>query len=162
MTVTFIERIDVSENDYEDVRGITKLRNEIYVLGQSLLLVFEDRTPFLFRKKIEFKETVCPYDIGSSEKENCLYVADQESSCIWKITGGDQYNVIKWLTTKSEPLSLSLSSKDELLVVTDTSSTLRIYGSKAELIQSIELPRDIIDPTHAVESSIGNFIILHK
>src|SRR6218665_3462800 len=162
MTVTFIERIDVSENDYEDVRGLTKLRNEIYVLGQSLFLVFEDRTPFLFRRKIEFKETLCPYEIGSSEKENCLYVADQEANCIWKITGGDQYNTSKWLTTDSAPLNMSLSSKDQLMVITESSSTLSIYGSNAELIQSIQLPRDIIDPTHAVEKSIGNFISLHE
>ena len=37
-----------------------------------------------------------------------------------------------------------------------------IYGSDAELIRSIPLTRDIENPWHAVETSIGNFIIIHK
>src|SRR5688572_8531879 len=146
------------------MRGLTKLRNEIYILCESSVFVFEVRTPFRLRRKIEIEEIKYPYDIGSSEKENCLYVSDHGENCIWKITreGDDHYNIIKWLTTDYDPLPLSVSSNGQLLVVTETSSILRIYGSDAELLHSIQLPRDIIEPVHAVETSTGNVIILHE
>src|SRR6218665_1792576 len=41
------------------------------------------------------------------------------------------------------------------------SYSLMIYGSDAALIQSIPLPRDIACPRHAVETTIGNFIIIY-
>src|SRR6218665_3255810 len=46
-------------------------------------------------------------------------------------------------------------------MINDSSPILMIYGSDAVLIRSIHLPTDIEHPVHAVETSIGNFIILH-
>ena len=158
----------------DDVCALTKLRNEIYVLSRASLYsvlrdisAFDDQYPFRCQMKIRIKEIESPIDIESpadivaSEKNNCVYVSDSAKNCVWKITD-DQHNIIKWLTTIHTPHTLSVSSDGQLLLVSRRSSSLMIYGSDAELIRYIQLSTDIDQLTHAVETSLGNFIILHQ
>jgi len=176
ISINFTQRIKIPGNENEwgfsgnDVRGVTKLQNEIYVLflsyptsNPNVIFVFEDRNPFRLQKKIKITEIKYLWDMVSSEKENCLYVTDYDKKCIWKITRetDDQHKISKWLTTDYDPWTLSVFSDDQLLVVDALSSILMIYGSDAELIRSIQLPGYIIDPCHAVETSNGNLFILH-
>jgi len=146
---------------------LTKLRGEIYVLCRSrsshhAIRVFKDRSPFHFQVEIAIKEIKYPWDVESSEKDNCLYIC--EVNCVWKITRetGDQHKIMKWLTTDYEPSTLSMSIDGQLLMVRHTPPCLMIYGSDAELVHSIPLAQDIKYPHHAVETSIGNFIIIHN
>lgn len=149
--------------------GVTKLRNEIYLLCQGytpshVIRVFEDRNPFPFRKKFNIAEITEPEDIVSCEKENCLYVFDyDEKKCVWKITRekDDEYKITKWLTTDYELSAMSMSREGQLLLVNNSPSSLMIYGSDAKLIHFVKLSRIIRTPIHLVETSIGNFIILH-
>lgn len=164
--VNFTAKIDVRE----EVWGVTKLRNEIYVLCRPLtstphsVLVFEDWNPFHLKKKIEVNEIQEVCDVRPSEKGNCLYISDPRDKCIWKLTreAGDQHKYVKWLTTNYTPKTLSVSSDGQLVVVSKAKSVLTIYGPDAELIRSIPLPPDIKNPIHAVETSVGNFNILHE
>ena len=160
LSINFIETI------YEEnVRGVIKLRNEIYIICRSKVIrVYEDRIPFRFQKEIEVQESSYLIDIVSSEKEMCLYISDSWGKCVWKIARefDGQHKVINWMTTEYEPWTLSVSSDGQLLVVSASSSLLMIYGSDAALCRSIQLPTDIRDPFHAVETSIGSFIILHQ
>src|SRR6218665_1235339 len=147
--------------------GVTKLRNEIYILLEardgvlSRIRGFNDRYPFRLQTEIKAEEINGQSDIGSSENENCLYVSEFVERCVWKITRetDDTHKIIKWLTTDYKPWRLSVSRDGELLLINDLSPHLMIYGSDAELIRSIPLPGDIHKPWHAVETSIGNFII---
>lgn len=174
-SVNFTNRIKLQVN--EDLYGVTKLRNEIHVLCrsyssspyelssfQNVIRVYEDRNPFRLQKRMEITEFDSPVDIASSEKDNCLYVSDSEAYCVWKIAreaAGDQHTIIKWLTTDYQPSTLSVSGDGQLLILDDSSSILNTYGSDAERIRSIQLPREIENPLNAVETSIGNFIITH-
>src|SRR6218665_906605 len=165
--IDFTQRIKLHVN--EIVWGVTKLRNEIFVLchviypATTLILAFEVRYPFRFRRNTKIKQIKAPFDIGSSENENCLYVSDSVSRCIWKIAKekGGGHTGRKWLTTDHVPYTISVSIDGNLLMLNDVSPILMIYGSNAELIRLIQLPSDIENPIHAVETSIGNFIILH-
>src|SRR6218665_327395 len=109
ITINFTQKIDLQLSRGEC--GITKLRNEIYVLcyQEHLIRVYEDRYPFRLKKDMEIEEIKFPFYIVSSEKENCLYVNDYRWKCVWKITRqtDDQHKIIKWLTTDYEPWSLS-------------------------------------------------------
>lgn len=166
--VNLTGRIDVGRDEF--IYGVTKLRNEIYVLCRTVsaethvIRVFEDRNPFLHRQKIEIKEIEFPWDIGSSDKENCLYVSDSDKECFWKITRvtDDDHRIITRLRIYDAPFALSVTRDGRLLVVNSRASILMIYGSDAKNVQSIRLPKDIDNPRHAVETSIGNFIIIHE
>src|SRR6218665_1946292 len=84
------------------VRGVTKLRNEIYVLFRYKFQIrgFDDRYPFRHQTEIKAEEIKHPIDIGSTVKENCLCVSDFIEKCVWKITRetDDTHKTIKWLT----------------------------------------------------------------
>src|SRR6218665_1047272 len=109
ITIDVTQRIEMPEN--QNIRGVTKLRNEIYILLDardgvpSRIRVFDDQYPFRFQTEIKSEEISNPTDIGSSEKENCLYVGDYTEKCVWKITRetDDQHTIIKWLTTDYRP-----------------------------------------------------------
>src|SRR6218665_3312652 len=109
ITINFTQKIDLQLS--RGARGMTKLRNEIYVLchRDNLIRVYEDRYPFRLKKNMEIEETKFPFNIVSSEKENCLYVSDFDRNSVWKITRqtDDQHKIIKWLTTDYAPLPIS-------------------------------------------------------
>ena len=73
----------------------------------------------------------------------------------------DQHEIILWLTTDYAPSSLLVSSDGQLLIFNNSSPSLMIYDSDAELIRSIPLPDNIFYPVHAVETSNGSSIIMH-
>src|SRR6218665_2443642 len=109
ITIDVTQRIEMSEN--QEIWGVTKLRNEIYILSEardgvlSRIRVFNDRYPFRLQREIKAEEISISTDIGSSEKENCLYVSDHKEECVWKITRetDDTHKIIKWLTTYYKP-----------------------------------------------------------
>ena len=153
-------------NEIEEVHGVTKLQHEIYVLyKKDVILVFDDQRSFNLQRKIEINEMGSPWDIGANEKDNCLYISDYSERCIWKITKetDEQHKIIKWLDTSyyCTPEALSVSNDGQLLMINDSAHSLMIRGSDAELIRKIPLPTSIRRPRHAVETSIGNFIIIH-
>src|SRR6218665_3632639 len=164
ITINFTQKIDLQLSG--DARGITKLRNEIYLLCHQshLIRVYEDRYPFRLKKGMGIEEIKFPAYIVPSEKENCLYVNDSIGNCVWKITRqtDDQHKIIEWLTTDYSPWTISGPRDGELLMINRSSHSLMIYGSDADLIRSIPLTRDINYPYHAVETSIGNFIIIDR
>src|SRR6218665_1672578 len=131
ITINFTQKIDLQLSRGEC--GITKLRNEIYVLCHRyhLIRVYEDRYPFRLKKDMEIEEIKFPLYIVSSEKENCLYVSGYKGNCVWKITRetDDQHKIIKWETADCNQLTLSVPRDGELLVMNRSSHSLMIYGS---------------------------------
>src|SRR6218665_3110345 len=73
-----------------------------------------------------------------------------------------QHKLIKCMTFDYTPERMSVTSDGKLLVVNKSSSILMIYGSDATLLRSIQLPTNIKILWHAVETSIGNFIIINE
>ena len=88
---------------------------------------------------------------------------------MWKINlkTVDQDKITKWLKIDYSLWTISVSSDGRLLLGQRVhrhhgESILKIYGSDAELIRSIQLSRYIKDPQYALETSIGSFIIIHS
>ena len=166
MFVSFPEIRDVGRDEH--VIGVTKLRNEIYVLclsyPVSVIRVFDDRNSLSHEGNIDLRYIQFAFDIGSSKKDNCLYVSDFDEKCVWKITreAENKYKITIWLTIDYKPMTLSVNSDGQLMLIKVPSSILMIYGSEAELLHSIQLNSGIEVPRHALETSAGNFIILHQ
>lgn len=156
----------------EAVFGVVKLRFKIYVLCKLpfpyfsyVIRVFNDVTSFCLQTNIEIKMIHAAADMESSEKDKCLYVSDLVEKCVWKIDRelDDQYKSVKWLTLDdNESFSMSVSSDGHLHLLKALSCILTTYGSAAELLCSIKLLSGIQNPRRAMETAIGNFIILHQ
>jgi len=69
------------------------------------------------------------------------------------------------MKTNESLFPMSATSDGQLIFFSDTvnpeTERLKIYASDANLHQSIKLPTDIFIPRHAVETSVGNLIVIH-
>lgn len=149
----------------KEVYGVTKLDNEIFVLcaHPTFVLGFDDQRPFRLQRKLELSEIENPFDIASSKKSKCLYIADRGNQCIWKLTT-DVNQLTELLSDVGEPFTFSLSSDDQLLILrwSEPSSQLYVYNKTGILSQILLLPSDIQMPIHCVRKPNGEFIISHK
>lgn len=156
--------------------GITKLRDRIYVLclfrasldtfgHLSKICVFEDRSPFHMQNEIELEADALLNEMKSCEKQNCLYVLAGKSNCIWKIVpSGQMEREFTWVQCEQNfrPRVLYLSQDDQLVAATAQCPVhLKAYSPNAELLFAIHLHKDIDNACGLVESSNGNFLILH-
>lgn len=81
--VNFTQQINVGKSKY--VRGVTVLRDNIYVLRRpsaKLINVFPARNSSQPQMQMEIPGVESPVDVGSIEKENCVYVSDFLEKCI--------------------------------------------------------------------------------
>lgn len=159
--INFTHTIDLLRKNR--VNAVTKLRNEIYVLHNHDIYVFEGQDPFCLQKKLDISYSKRPYDLQSCEKENCIFVSDSRINCIFRVTRetGEEKPL---KLVDHDPRNLSVSSDGQVLVINRSQPTcLTIFRPGAKHFRSIELPRDVGYPViHAVETSTGNFIILSR
>lgn len=166
------------------VTGVATLDNNLYVLSRSPRSIyvyrFHEDSSFEFRKEITIPEIKSPRDIAASSLCRCLYVTDKGNSCIWKISlkkeeedededgnggwffkGSSTSGARLWLSGVVEPYTLSASDDGSVLVMKsgDPLSFLERYGPDGVLIQSVQLPAEVDDPRHAVETTMGSFIV---
>lgn len=167
IVIKFVQELDLHEMEGDHIVGVAKLLDKILVISrspQTVITVFKDQNPFCLQKIMALREILCPEDIASSEQQQCVYISDKDSYCIWKITSkpNDDYEVTKWCSASS-PFTMSVSSSGHLVMVRNDNirPVLEIYDSDAILLHSIDLPTGIQNPRHAVETSTGNFITLH-
>jgi len=169
----FTASLDINED--EEVKGVTMLRQEICVLVRNdyssphAIRVYQNRNPFRLNARIDLSFVQNPEDIGSSDVENCFFVHDLRQKSVWKIArfGGNNPNFLDIAHLSERPPTLSVSSDgQELLILTLTSLEIyRVFGLEGAVqkpLLIVQLPSDIGDPRHAVETSSGHFIILHS
>lgn len=144
--------------------GVAALDGCIYVLGRHFVKVYEDQNPFNIQKTIQTSQRILePWDIVSSELLKCLYVTDQGSQCIWKITPEDSRQTV-WLSHVENLSTISVSSNGHVLLIKDTreSTQLEHYDSDAKLFRVYPLQNEIKCPIHAIQKPGGEFIVAHR
>lgn len=72
--------------------------------------------------------------------------------------------VTRWLQPITEPYTLSVSTVGHVLILRQSyiSSYLEIYGSDAVLQRQLQLPNEIHEPKHAIQTPTGEFIIVDQ
>ena len=143
------------------VNGVTYSENKIYTLLQTpkSLRVYEDQEPFALQKIINIDDVKNPEDLAYSNRSNCLYITDGSETCIWKFDLSND-RLTKWLLQISEPYTLSVSTEGHVLILKE--SQLELYGPDAYLLHRIQLSNEVRQPKHAIQTSTGDFIILHR
>lgn len=104
--------------------------------------VFDDTTPFDLVMLILFEQMHNVSLIAPSTASNCLYFADDQSSCIWRLSLED-HQVTKWFCSPVLLWGFTVSTDGQVVVVqgneTYMATFLEIYSSDAVLIRRIEL-----------------------
>lgn len=144
------------------VQGVTSLRNNLCVLHPKSIVIYESEKPFNFLSEIPAPEFGSPVDVSACDKSGCLYVTDEVNLCVWKVTPADG-KVEKWLLNVGAPFTSSVSSSGDVLIVrSGKPSFLEVYHSDAGLHQKLQLPDDLENPRHAMETRSGNYDILYE
>ena len=151
-----------------DVRGVAWLENKIYVVCYRLNLVhvYPDEEPFdeLKKDRIKIKEMKAPWDMAASGVSRSIFISDYSNRCIWRIQMPSK-KISRW-EMHGEPYELSINSSDELIVIVyrDVRYYIDVYrcedGGRIKEIHVIVGLYGLLYP-NAVQSSNGNFIILH-
>lgn len=178
-------KIDFRKENSEShlIFGVTKLMNKIYALGRktdhmdfsdvaSVVYVYKDEDPYPLQETLTLKGITHPWDIGSSENDNCFYVTESSkfgNNFVWKLTNhdtGDQSKLAieRWISFSPtfRPTTLSVSSHGQLSMVNHLrSAILNTYDPQGQLNLCVTLPKEVKRARHAVETTNGTFVILH-
>ena len=157
------------------VTGITFLENRIFVVCSGLghVFVFSGQKPFgrMKYEEIDIKEMKNPSDMTSSSTNRAIFVSDSrwDGGCVWKIQMSNAQ--VKKFLIEGQPTRLSMSPKEELLVLVQKSRKrgdqegkfwyVDLYNSSEfKIVMSLQLPIDMKQPVQAVQTSKNTFIVL--
>ena len=162
----------------DGIYGVAWLENKIYVVygGSNRVHVFPDQAPFdeLKDDRIEIKEMEVPYDMAASRVCRSMFISDFDNRCIWRIQMPSK-KISRW-EIDGRPSGLSVNSSDELIVGVsrDGLRYIDMYRcGNGGRIKSISVDVDSVGlllhdallyagPPNVVQSSNGNFIIVHR
>lgn len=148
---------------------ITRLKDYIFILcGLKRLYsirVYQYSTPFDLQMIISLDKINSLFDLASSSASECLYVADLNTSCIWKIDI-DYHVVTKWICNLKYILGITVSNDGEVVVLQSDEMSkktyLEVYGSDAIFIRRVDLSPAINKPRRAIIKPDGQFIIVER
>jgi hypothetical protein len=142
-----------------EVRGIAELNGALYVVccECGCIKVFDSRQPFNWRTNIEVPGLKDPVDIVASAETGHIYIADYDTCIIWRVFSTSYKQVDSFITTPSQPMSLSTKFR-RLTVILQDDAALFMYGDDGVLLKHIKLPDDLL-AIHAVETCFHTFIV---
>jgi len=143
------------------VRAVTCLDNILYVVcwWSSTIRLYNTDTLSLLDVDINVTGMRDPCDIVVCRHDRQLYVA--ERYCTWRVSV-DDHSYVKWMNTQFNVGSLSMTSR-HLLVTSSRYPTVRQYSTtNKQLLCVVQLPQDVKDVWHAVETTHGTFVVCHR
>jgi len=143
------------------VVGVTQLHHVVYIVCQwSPAIIRFDAVTHQRLTDIAVDGLRWPFDIAACEHTSSVYVLDYPE-CVWRVSS-DGEDVKRWLPRSSsdtfKPLTLSVTSP-RLLVTSCSSNQLMQFDAVGDEIRRVDLPDDMMDAHHAVESQTGTFIV---
>ena len=140
----------------QPVMGVTTMDDRIYVLRKKK----EDEVEVYNAASYEPERFMSVsnatklglVDISSCAQYGCLYVADAPESCVHRVDL--EANDTRW-PVNDEPSSLSVNAERNVLVTCAVARKIKEFSSYGELLREVELPVDVVNPSHAVQLGGG-------
>jgi len=144
----------------EEVRGVTLLAGEMYVLREKErdLVEVYDVTTYHLQRRLTVPYTHSFTDMASCEHNRCVYIGADGIECVHRLDV--QGAVTQWAVNDS-PWGLSVNAAHNVLVTCPTVRKIKEFSSYGDLLRELTLPDDIIRPQHAIQTRSGQFIVCH-
>lgn len=162
MTLYMATELDVN-TEKGPVQGVAALQDNFYILHSKTILIYKADAPFAYASEINSADFDSLTDIAACAKSSRLYVVDAGNACVWKVSlENDQ--VEKWMSNVGTPFTCSVSgSSGEVLIVRQgRTAFLEVYGADGSSTRKLQLPDDVQNPLHAVETRSGNYDVLDE
>jgi len=143
------------------VAGVTSLGDEIYLLrpkgGHDQVEVY-DVIHYRLLRCLTVPKAGGFTDMTSCEHYLCLYIADPGVECI-HLLDLQGYST-KW-PMNDKPHGLSVNADHNLIVTCSSVRKIKEFSPRGDLLREVTLPDDVINPSHAIRLTDGNFIVCH-
>jgi len=146
-----------------NVGGVTSLGDDVFFVrykSQQRIEVYDANTFTLQRHITVPGLDGNSYGLVACPKNHCLYASDYDNHSIHRVDLSGSNAVMKWSVPRW-PRGLSVNSEHNLLVMSADGRKLQIFTTHGTLLRDIQLPADIEYPWHAVQLSIGQFLVCH-
>jgi len=142
------------------VPGVTLLAGEIYLVrpkGRDQVEVYDVIT-YCLQRRLTVPNARGFSDMTSCEHNRCLYIGDPVVKCVHRLDV--QGAVTRW-TVNDVPSGLSLNAAHNVIVTCRLVRKVKEFGTHGDLIRELELPSNVINPWHAIQTRSGQFIVCH-
>jgi len=144
----------------EPVGGVTLLAGEIYLLRLKERDEVEvyDVVTYRLQRCLTVPNARGFTDMTSCEHNRCVYIGDPHGECVHRL--GVQGAVTRW-TVNDKPWGLSVNAAHNVIVTCDVVRKVKAFTTHGDLVRELELPDDVINPWHAIQTRSGQFIVCH-
>lgn len=140
--------------------GVTLLAGEIYVLrwkGQGEIEVY-DIVTYSLQRQLSVPDAQRLTDMTSCEYYRCVYISDYIVESVHKL---DAHGVATRWKVNDQPWSLSVNAAHNVLVTCPRVRKVKELNSRGDIVREVQLPIDVINPSHAVQLTNGQLIVCH-
>jgi len=144
----------------EEVRGVTLLAGEIYLLRQKARDQAEvyDVTTYRLQRRLTVPNAFNFIDMTSCEHNRCVYINDDDSGRVHRLDV--QGTVTRWAVNDATA-GLSVNAAHNVLVTCPDVRKIKEFSSHGDLLRELTLPDDVIWPLHAIQTRSDQFIVCH-
>jgi len=144
----------------EEVRGVTLLAGEIYLLrlkDRDEVKVYDVIT-YRLQRRLTVPDAIWFTDITSCEHNRCVYFGDDSGKCVHRL---DVQGAVTQWDVNDRPRGLSVNAAHNVLVTCHWVRKIKEFSSHGDLLRELTLPGDVIMPLHAIQTRSGQFIVCH-
>jgi len=144
----------------KDVRGVTSLADEVYVLREKERDQVEvyDVINYRLQRRLTVPNICWFADMTSCEHYRCVYIADDGGKCIHRL---DVQGAVTQWAVNDIPWGMSVNAAHNVLVTCRFVRKIKEFSSHGDLLCELTLPDDVINPRHALQTRNGEFIVCH-
>jgi len=152
----------------ETVRGVTSLDDEVYLLRVKVTLLglyvrhqveVYNVMNYRLQRRLTVPTDICGVtDMTSCEHYRCVYIADRSGECIHRLDVQGAFT--RW-AVNDKPVGLSVNAAHNVLVTCREVRKIKEFSSHGDLLRELTLPDDVINPSHAIQTRNGEFIVCH-
>ena len=151
--MTQISSLNVSQL----VTGVTQLSDVIFIIHSHTNAVLSFNQSFFQLGTFNVSALRYPNDMSASVTNQCIYVADYWTGCVWKVTLEHQ---VQEFAIQQDASTLSVTTDGRVYVITSGGSTMTLFNQDGEVIQAYNLDALGYNSTqHIVETYSGNWIL---
>jgi len=143
------------------VCGVTLLAGELYLLrlkGRDQVEVYDVIT-YRLQRCLTVPDARGLVDMTSCEHYRCVYISDHRVECVHRLDV--QQGAVTWWTVNDVPWGLSVNAAHNVLVTCLEVRKIKEFSSHGQLLRELTLPDEFINPTHAIQTRTGQFIVCH-
>jgi len=139
---------------------VTTLDDEVFLVTgaeRDQVEVFDVITYRLLRR-LTVPNCRWPVDMTSCKHYRCVYISDPIVDCIHRI---DSQGADTQWPVNDEPVGISVNKAHHVLVVCRSVRKIKEFNTYGQLLRELTLPDDVINPSHAIKLTNGQFIVCH-